>query len=572
MKPIERLVNVANKKDKAELVIKNAKIFNGFSKTFKIADVAIDSGYIAGVGEYSGQNELDAKGALLTPGFIDGHVHIESGMASPLEFAKTLVANGTTTIIADPHEIANVAGIKGLEYLLKATDDLPISVYMMLPSCVPATPLEMGGASLNAEDLKPFLKHPRVLGLGEMMNYPGVLNNDPEVMAKLHMAENHIIDGHAPELMGTALNAYATAGIRSDHECTKPEEALARIENGIAVMLREGSAAKNLLSLLDVVNDNTAPFCFFATDDRHPEDLIEQGHINYLVKLASEDGRVSLENILNLASLNAARHFGLRELGAIAPGFKADLALFSDTKNWKPSHVWKAGKLVVENGEVLGAYQKVDESAIRNSVRLQPLTDDCLKVKATASKVRVIGLIPNQLLTEHLIMQLPSINGEFKALPEQDIIKIAVFERHRNSGNIGVGFIKGLGLKSGAIASTIAHDSHNLVVAGVTDADMLLAVAEIQRIGGGLAIVENGKVLASLALELGGLLSDQPMTEIKKQLALMQQTVRKLGLTEGHDPFMTLAFMSLPVIPYLKITENGLVDITTFSVVPTVVE
>ena len=572
-KPIEGLVAVAQRQQKAHLVIKNAEVYNVFTKTFRLAEVAIYGGYIAAIGAgYHGEEEVDAQGALLLPGFVDGHVHIESGMAMPQEYARTLVALGTTTIIADPHEIANVAGIAGIEYMLEATENAPINAYFMLPSCVPASPLEMGGHTLEAADLAHLLAHPRVLGLAEMMNYPGVLAGDAGVMAKLRMAEGLPIDGHAPALKGDALQAYAAAGIRSDHECLLPEEAQARLENGMAVMLREGSATRNLLSLLAVVNDATVPYCFFATDDRHPEDLEQRGHINHMVRLAQEDGRVSLPNILNMACFNAARHFGLRDIGAIAPGYRADLALFPKNSNWRPSHVWKGGTLAAHNGKALGTCRAVDESAVRGTMHLPPLGPQHLRVPATSNKARVIGTITEQVVTQKLVMELPQQAGCFMPDPASDVAKIAVFERHRGSGNVGVAFIRGLGLQQGAVASTIAHDSHNLVVVGMDDASMLLAAEELQRIGGGLAIACEGRVVASLPLPLAGLLSDMPMPELTQSLKAMHRAVRELGLAKGNDPFMTLAFMSLPVIPHLKITERGLVDVDAFTVVPVSVD
>ncbi|MDR1921419.1 MAG: adenine deaminase [Candidatus Adiutrix sp.] len=567
-KNLERLIDVAQKREAAELVIKNAKFFNVFTGRFVDGDVAVDGGYIAGTGRYEGLNEFDAAGAYLTPGFFDGHVHIESGMASPGEFARILAACGTTTIIADPHEIANVAGAAGIEYILEATEAAPVNVYVMLPSCVPATPLERGGAKLDAADLARFMDHPRVLGLGEMMNFPGVLSKDPEVMAKLRLAGGRRIDGHAPGLSGPALAAYAAAGVRNDHECSSAAEASERLALGLAVMLREGSAARNLLHLLPAVTPDTAPFCFMATDDRHPEDLLGQGSINHLVRLAVKDGRLNLSAILKLATLNGPRHFGLTELGAVAPGYRADLALFPDLENFRPARVWKDGRLAAENGRCLYEAGAVDEGKIRAGLKLGPISLDSFKIPARGPHVRVMGLIPGELTTEHLILSPAAVDGCYVAEPEADLVKAAVFERYKGDGRHGLGFLKGLGLKKGALASTVAHDSHNLVVAGANDADMLAAAEEIRRIGGGLAVVENKQVLGSLPLPLGGLMSDRPMEEIRAKLARMQEAARGLGLREGHDPFMTLAFMSLPVIPKLKLTEAGLVDVEKFAVVP----
>ncbi|UQZ90349.1 adenine deaminase [Deltaproteobacteria bacterium Smac51] len=569
-KNIERLIDVAMGREKAGLVIKNAKVFNSFTGTFIDGDVAIDHGYIAAVGNYDGEVCHDAKGAWLTPGLFDGHVHIESGMVSPQEFTRTLVAKGTTTIIADPHEIANVAGVDGIRYILEATEGAPVNVYVMLPSCVPATPLEMGGAVLKAGDLAPFMEHPRVLGLGEMMNFPGVVFKDPEVMAKLKMAAGRQVDGHAPGLTGPELAAYAAAGIRNDHECMSAQEAADRLAVGISVLLRQGSAARNLLNLLPAVNDLNSRFCMMATDDRHPEDLLEQGHINYLLRLATGPGGLDVVTALRLAVFNGPQHFGLRDLGAIAPGYRADLALFPDLKDFNPSHVWKDGLLTAENGHCLRAPVKVDESAVRCGLRMDDVTLESLKVKADGPNLRVMGMIPGEIVTEHLVLQPQAVNNEYVSDPDNDLIKAAVLERHRGSGHIGLGFLKGLGLKRGAIASTVAHDSHNLVVAGATDEDILAAINEIRRIGGGLVVTEGGRIKDSLPLPLGGILSDRPMEEVAEKLASMQKAVRGLGLTEGHDPFMTLAFMSLPVIPKLKLTESGLVDIDKFEIVPLV--
>ncbi len=568
-KNIERLIDVAMGRARASLVIKNARVFNAFTGEFAAGDVAVEGGYIAATGHYEGEENFDAKGAWLTPGLFDAHVHIESAMASPQEFARAVVARGTTGVVADPHEIANAVGVKGLAYILEATENVPLNVYVMLPSCVPATPLERGGAVLTASDLAPFLDHPRVLGLGEMMNYPGVIFKDPEVMAKLKMARGRQVDGHAPGLSGPALAAYAAAGIRNDHECTGADEARERLALGMALLLREGSAAKNLLNLLPAVNDMNAQFCMLATDDRHPEDILREGHINHLLRLAVRGG-LSPASALRLAAFNGPRHFGLKDLGAVAPGYRADLALFPDLNDFNPTRVWKDGKLVAENGQCLAPPAEADESALRTGLNIGEISADDFKVKAGAPRLRTIGLIGGQIVTEHLVLKPRPVNGEYVADPENGLIKAAVLERHRGSGRLALGFLKGLGLSRGAVASTVAHDSHNLIVAGASDEDMLAAVRELKRLGGGLAVTLNGRVLESLPLPLGGLLSDRPVEEIAAKLSVMQKAARELGIAEGHDPFMTLAFMSLPVIGKLKLTESGLVDVEAFEVVPLV--
>ena len=593
VRPLEDLIAVARKQRPAALVVKNARVFNAFTGEFVSGDVAVQGGCIAGIGRYDGAQERDAAGAYLVPGFIDGHVHLESAMASPAEFARVVVPHGTSAVVVDPHEIANVAGAEGLAYILEATENLPLTVYVMLPSCVPASPLEWGGARLTAADLAPFLNHPRVLGLGEMMNFPGVLNAAPEVMAKLRLALDpgegqghgqgrsaHLrIDGHSPGLSGADLQAYAAAGISSDHECSTLAEARERLALGMAVMLREGTAAKNLLELLPAVTEHTAPLCLLATDDIHLNDLISEGHINYLVKLAATDGRVPLPVILRMASLNPAQHYDLRGCGAIAPGFRADFALYPDLENWRPDAVWHGGELVAEAGECVWtpptpaapadalASSLTGRERIFDSVRLPALGPDDLKIEAASAKARVIGIVPGQIVTEHLIMELPAVNGAWEADSAADIAKLAVVERHRGSGHVGLGLVKGLGLARGAIASTVAHDSHNLVVAGASDADMLAAIAALGQMRGGLVAVDSGRVLAALPLPLAGLLSDLTAPDIEAAMADLHAAAQTLRNGAAGDMFMLLSFLSLPVIPSLKLTEAGLVDVDAFKMV-----
>ncbi len=566
MKRVQELVDTALGHFAADLVLKNAEVFNVFTGQFSKGDVAIVNGYIAGVGRYSGRKEIDVTGKYITPGFIDGHVHIESAMVSPAQFACAVVPNGTTTVIADPHEIANVAGLEGIRYMLNATEQLALNVYIMLPSCVPATPLEHSGATLTAEDLAEFIGHPRVLGLGEMMDYPGVIHKSEVVFDKIRLARGKLVDGHAPGLTGKELTGYIAAGIRSDHECVTPEEATERLEQGMYVMLREGSAAHNLIKLLPAVNQYTVRRCLFATDDRHPEDLIEQGHINYMVKLAVSAG-TDMAWVLQMATINAASYFRLDELGAVAPGYRADLLVFDNLEDWRPTMVFKDGQLAAENGKSLFMNFFVDDKWVRNTLYLGELDREKLRLPACSPRARVIGLVPHQLVTAALELPIPVKQGEFVPDSNQDTLKLVVWERHKGTGKVGVGLLQGLGLKRGAIASTIAHDSHNLVVVGTNDEDIMLAVMEIEHIQGGLAIIAEGEVLGTLPLPLAGLMTDQDIGEVQQRLAVLQQIARNLGVKQEYDPFMTLAFLSLPVIPALKLTDEGLVDVTTFQLV-----
>ncbi|MBP2653451.1 MAG: ade2 [Firmicutes bacterium] len=568
---VQNIIAVALGECQAELVLKNCQVFNVFTGEFKTGDVAITNGRVAGVGKYSGTSEIDLAGKYVTPGFIDSHVHIESAMVSPGQFAAAVVPAGTTTIAADPHEIANVLGEQGLEYMLAETENIPLNVYIMLPSCVPATQLENSGANLKAGELERFIDHPRVLGLGEMMDYPGVLAARDDIIAKLSLARGKKVDGHAPGLTGKALTAYIAAGIHSDHECMTADEARERLEQGMYVMLRQGSAAKNLLALLPVVNQHTMSRCLLATDDRHPDDLLEQGHINYLVKLAAKTG-MDIAWVLKMATINAAMYFGLADIGAVAPGYRADIVVFDNLYDWKPVMVFKDGKLAAENGQPLFKSSAKDGATLRNTVTLAKVKKEKLTIPATSSIARVIGLVPGQLVTNLLQLQAPVRKGEFVAEPAEDILKLAVWERHKGTSQVGVGLLHGLGLKDGAIASTIAHDSHNLVVAGANDDDMLLAMQELQRIHGGICIVCQKKVLGSLSLPIGGLMADQNIIAIRQELWQLLQLARKLGIREEYDPFMTLAFLSLPVIPAVKLTDEGLVDVLSKKLVPVAVE
>ena len=549
------------------MVLKNAEVFHVYTGEFILCDIAIADGYIAGTGSYFGIEEIDMQGRYITPGFIDAHVHIESSMLTPYQFAKAALPCGVTTIVTDPHEIANVCGAKGIQYMLDATEQLPLNVYFMLPSCVPATDFEDSGAVLLAEDLEPFMEHPRVLGLAEVMNAPGVLQQDENVMAKLEMAGKGRIDGHAPGLTSSQLMGYAAAGITTDHECITKEQALDRLRAGIKVMLREGTAAKNMRSLLPTVNPDTAPYFMFCADDKIPAELLDSGYINYMVKTAIEEG-VSVANALQIATINAARHYGIKDAGAILPGRRADLLVFDNLDEWKPRQVYKDGRLAVDNGRLLQEGRNCDSSSLEHTVNLAPVTVESFRLPLKTEMANVIGLVPYQIVTNKAALSVKRVDGCAVSDVENDILKLAVLERHHATGNIGLGLVKGFGLKRGALASTVGHDSHNLIVIGTNDEDMLAAVQELQRIGGGICIAENGQIRGVLPLPVGGLMTNEPALMVAKQQAEMIALAREMGVPEFYSPFLTLAFLSLPVIPSLKLTDRGLVDVDSFKFIP----
>lgn len=563
----KHLIRVAQGLEPADLVLKNAEVFHVYTGEFILCDIAIADGYIAGTGSYFGIEEIDMEGRYITPGFIDAHVHIESSMLTPYQFAKAALPCGVTTIVTDPHEIANVCGAKGIQYMLDATEQLPLNVYFMLPSCVPATDFEDSGAVLLAEDLEPFMEHPRVLGLAEVMNAPGVLQQDENVMAKLEMAGKGRIDGHAPGLTSSQLMGYAAAGITTDHECITKEQALDRLRAGIKVMLREGTAAKNMRSLLPTVNPDTAPYFMFCADDKIPAELLDSGYINYMVKTAIEEG-VSVANALQIATINAARHYGIKDAGAILPGRKADLLVFDNLDEWKPRQVYKDGRLAVDNGQLLQEGRNCDSSSLEHTVNLAPVTVESFRLPLKTEMANVIGLVPYQIVTNKAALSVKRVDGCAVSDVENDILKLAVLERHHATGNIGLGLVKGFGLKRGALASTVGHDSHNLIVIGTNDEDMLAAVQELQRIGGGICIAENGQIRGALPLPVGGLMTNEPALMVAKQQAEMIALAREMGVPEFYSPFLTLAFLSLPVIPSLKLTDRGLVDVDSFKFIP----
>ncbi len=563
----KHLIRVAQGLEPADLVLKNAEVFHVYTGEFILCDIAIADGYIAGTGSYFGIEEIDMQGRYITPGFIDAHVHIESSMLTPYQFAKAALPCGVTTIVTDPHEIANVCGAKGIQYMLDATEQLPLNVYFMLPSCVPATDFEDSGAVLLAEDLEPFMEHPRVLGLAEVMNAPGVLQQDENVMAKLEMAGKGRIDGHAPGLTSSQLMGYAAAGITTDHECITKEQALDRLRAGIKVMLREGSAAKNMRGLLPTVNPDTAPYFMFCADDKIPAELLDSGYINYMVKTAIEEG-VSVANALQIATINAARHYGIKDAGAILPGRRADLLVFDNLDEWKPRQVYKDGRLAVDNGQLLQEGRNCDNSSLEHTVNLAPVTVESFRLPLKTEMANVIGLVPYQIVTNKAVLSVKRVDGCAVSDVENDILKLAVLERHHATGNIGLGLVKGFGLKRGALASTVGHDSHNLIVIGTNDEDMLAAVQELQRIGGGICIAEDGQIRGVLPLPVGGLMTNEPALMVAKQQAEMIALAREMGVPEFYSPFLTLAFLSLPVIPSLKLTDRGLVDVDSFKFIP----
>lgn len=560
----ERIIRIARGLEKADLVIKNANVVNVLSEEIHKADIAIANGLIVGIGEnYSGEREIDINGAYVTPSFIDGHVHLESAMVLPKEFAKTVLPAGTTTAIIDPHEISNVFGLHGISFMHEAVKNLPLDVYTMLPSCVPATPFETSGFDLNSYDLSLLIDKPWVLGIAEMMNFPGVLNLDKNVMAKLELAKKRDkrIDGHAPYLSNKDLCAYIASGVKSDHECTNPQEAIEKLRLGMYLMIREGTAAKDLDALIPVLKDCNTRKCLFVTDDRHPSDLKE--HINGMVRRAVKAG-VNPIKAVQCASLNTAEYFGLKNLGAVAPGYRADLLILPDLENFKPDFVIKNGEIIVENGVLISELEQNETPSMRGSVNVKWIEEDDFRIEAKSEKVKAIEVIPHQLVTKSTYSYIKTENGNAVSNIENDTLKICVIERHRATGNIGKGFVKGFNLKSGAIASTVAHDSHNMIVIGTNDYDMYVAAVELVKSQGGKVVVKNGEILSKLPLPIAGLMSDKDFNYVLEKCAELNDAAHSIGCTL-EDPFMTMAFMSLPVIPELKITDKGVFDTNKFN-------
>ncbi|MGD2186161.1 MAG: adenine deaminase [Desulfobacterales bacterium] len=564
---LNETIKAAHGEKPVDLLLTNSQIINVFSGDVVSDAIAINDGVIVGFGPYEAKHVVDLKGRYVAPGFIDGHVHIESAMTCIAEFARAVVVHGTTTVAADPHEIANVLGSAGIEYMLQSTEEQPMNIYFTLPSCVPATDMETAGARLTARDLKPFLNHERIIALAEMMNFPGVIYREPDVLAKISAArqQRKPIDGHAPGLTGQALYAYIAAGIQSDHECTSEQEAKEKLMAGMYIMIRQGSCAKNLQALLPAVNEKTARRMMWCSDDRHPHDLIDQGHIDSIVCEAIQSG---LDPILaiQMATLNPAEYFKLDHLGAIAPGKQADLVVFSDMKKPIIEQVYWRGILTAENGKILPHIQVPPPATVPISMNVDLQKVD-FAIPADQKKIRVIEIVPEQVITHQLIEEITVENHRAISDPSKDLLKIAVIERHNGTGNIGKGFVKGLGLKQGALASSVAHDSHNIIVVGTSDEDMRVALEAVVQMGGGLAAVSDTRIRASLALPVAGLMSLEPVQKVRDQLDSLIEVAHGMGTTL-KDPFMTLSFLALPVIPELKLTDIGLVDVNQFEIVP----
>lgn len=557
---------VARGEAPADIVLKGGFVFNSFTGEWETGDVAIAGTTIAGIGIYSGQKEIDVTGKYVTPGLMDAHLHIESTMVAPCELAKILLLNGVTTIFADPHEIANVLGCAGIELMLAETADMPLDVFFMLPSCVPATDMETGGAVLTAAKLEPLVSHDRVLGLGEMMNYPGTICGADAVLDKLALTGCALCDGHAPGISGKALNAYLAAGITSDHEATTADEALEKLRRGAYLMLREASGAHNLLDLLPAVTPLNCRRCCLATDDRHLDELVSEGSINYLIEIGAAHG-YAVEQLLQMATLNTAERFRLYDRGALAPGYKADICVFDNLVNFQPQLVIKNGAVIVNKQKLLWQSPPL-LSAPANTMRLENVHKQQLQIPARpGKKARVIRIVPEQILTEADYM-LPEVQAGFVVSDtRRDILKLAVWERHGGNGNTGVGLVHGFGLKRGALASTVAHDSHNLIVVGADDRDMLAAAVALQEVGGGLAVVADGEVKALLPLPLAGLMSDQNTEFVQHKLQQLHFWAAELGVPENVNAFNCLSFLALPVIPRLRLSDKGLVDVDQFALV-----
>jgi adenine deaminase len=556
---LPRRLAVARGDEPADLVIRGGSVLSVFTREWLEVDVAVADGWIAGIGDYEGRETLDASGRWVVPGLIDAHLHLESPKLLPDEFARLVLPLGTTTVVADPHEIANVLGTDGVHWLLDFCAELPLDVYFMAPSCVPASRFESPRRGLNEGDLEGLLRRRRVLGLAEMMNFPGVINGDPDELAKLNLDGAVHVDGHAPGVLGRELNAYVAAGIRSDHEALTVEEGRQRLRAGVWLLIREASMARNLQALAPLITEFGPSSIAFCTDDRDPEDIVDDGHINGMVRKAVEQG-VAPEDALVVATLNPARWHGLRHLGAIAPGYQADILVLPDLEQFQPETVLKAGRTPdeIERPPV--------PEWVQQSVRIAPLTSADFAVPAEGGQIRVIGLVPDQVVTTLLVEEATVADGKAVADTGRDLVKIAVVERHLATGRVGLGFVHGSGLQRGALASTVAHDAHNLVVIGADDNDMLAAITRLEEIGGGIVAVDGGRVVAECALPVAGLLSVDPLDDVIAQSRGANEAAAALGWI-GGTPFLTMSFLALSVIPSLKITDRGLVDVDQFALV-----
>ena len=558
----QRIIAAAAGREPADLVLKNATFVNVFSNELSTMDIAVAEGLIVGMGSYQGRSKVDCTGKIILPGFLDAHIHLESSLVSPTEFVKAVLPHGTTTVVTDPHEIANVMGTDGIEYMLQATEDLPVDVRFMLPSCVPATPLDESGAILDYRAIDSFYDHPRVQGLAEMMNFVGAINGDEQTVEKIVAAQAHHkkIDGHAPDLQGNDLNAYIAAGVYSDHECHDVKDAIAKLERGQFIMIREGTAARNLEALMPLLTGKYADRCMFCTDDKHPNDLLEKGHIDYIVKKAISLGADPITAV-KVACHNAARYFLLNNRGGISPGYLADFVIIDNFQNFNIEQVYKKGVLMVDHGEIQDFPSPEIEPYLveraHKTFHVAALTAEDFAEKRPRG---IIGMVDGEITTV-------DAGYSDRIDVEYDVLKIAVVERHKNTHHIGIGYIQGYGLKSGAVATSISHDSHNIIVVGTNETDMAAAVNRVVELNGGIVVWDGGQPVAEVPLAIAGIMSDEPLVTVNEKLETAKDAAHKLGVNPGIDPFMTLSFMALPVIPSLRITTRGVFDVTTQSYV-----
>ena len=558
----QRIIAAAAGREPADLVLKNATFVNVFSNELSTMDIAVAEGLIVGMGSYQGRSEVDCTGKIVLPGFLDAHIHLESSLVSPTEFVKAVLPHGTTTVVTDPHEIANVMGTDGIEYMLQATEDLPVDVRFMLPSCVPATPLDESGAILDYRAIDSFYDHPRVQGLAEMMNFVGAINGDEQTVEKIVAAQAHHkkIDGHAPDLQGNDLNAYIAAGVYSDHECHDVKDAIAKLERGQFIMIREGTAARNLEALMPLLTGKYADRCMFCTDDKHPNDLLEKGHIDYIVKKAISLGADPIITV-KVACHNAARYFLLNNRGGISPGYLADFVIIDNFQDFNIEQVYKKGVLMVDHGEIQDFPSPEIEPYLveraHKTFHVAALTAEDFAEKRPRG---IIGMVDGEITTV-------DAGYSDRIDVEYDVLKIAVVERHKNTHHIGIGYIQGYGLKSGAVATSISHDSHNIIVVGTNETDMAAAVNRVVELNGGIVVWDGGQSVAEVPLAIAGIMSDEPLVTVNEKLETAKDAAHKLGVNPGIDPFMTLSFMALPVIPSLRITTRGVFDVTTQSYV-----